>query len=246
MDLETTEIGIVRALYRYPVKSMQGEQLEEASVGWYGLEGDRRYAFVRSENYSGFPWLTGREVPQMIRYLPYFTDPSDVSTSEVSVKTPHGGEMLVTSSQLCAELAEAHRGPVHLLRMTRGIFDSMPISIISVNALRTMGERIGLALDVRRFRPNILVETFDGEPFPEDSWLGELLIFGYKPNGVRIRFNRENKRCMMVNLDPETARQDPRVLKEIVGKRENCAGIYGSTEKPGTIRVGDAIRVAVR
>ena len=78
-------IGWVRELWRYPVKSMKGETLAETGVYWYGFDGDRRYGFVQSDNPTGFPWLTGRQLPEMVCYRPYFVDPSRPHESTVRV-----------------------------------------------------------------------------------------------------------------------------------------------------------------
>lgn len=237
-------VGVVKALYRYPVKSMRGECIDRTRVWWHGLEGDRRYAFVRGGNTSRFPWLTAREVPAMLRYAAYFGDPAQPVDSPVRVRTPEGDELPVESDALAQALANRYGGPVHLMQSGRGTFDSMGLSLISMATLEALGEGAGLALDPLRFRPNILVETPGGEPFAEEAWIGRLLTFGAGDDSARIRANRKDKRCMMVNLDPETARQDPSVLRQIAKERDTCAGIYGSTEAPGNIRVGDVISLS--
>ena len=72
-----TVVGRVVALWRYPVKSMAGEELDGAEVSWHGLAGDRRWAFIRDgQARSGFPWLTMRERPELARYRPRFADPA--------------------------------------------------------------------------------------------------------------------------------------------------------------------------
>src|SRR5436190_248300 len=71
------EVGRVASLWRYPVKSMASESLEETEVSWHGLRGDRRWAFVRDGvSLSGFPWLTMREKPLMAHYRPFFLEPT--------------------------------------------------------------------------------------------------------------------------------------------------------------------------
>lgn len=242
MSNEHTHIvGVVKTLYRYPVKSMRGECIDETRVWWHGLEGDRRYAFVRSGNTSRFPWLTARDVPSLVRYQAYFSNPADPVDSPVRVRMPEGDELDVESDALALALANSYGGPVHLMQSGRGTFDSMGLSLISTATLEALGTRAGFALDPLRFRPNILVETVGGEPFAEETWIGRRLTFGDRDASARIQANRKDRRCMMVNLDPETARQDPAVLRQIAQERDTCAGIYGSTEAPGNIRVGDVI-----
>jgi uncharacterized protein len=65
------EIGHVEAIFRYPVKSMSGERLEIANLGcWHGLDGDRRLAFRRVDDRSGFPWLTASKLPDLLLFAP--------------------------------------------------------------------------------------------------------------------------------------------------------------------------------
>jgi len=88
------EVGSVAAPWRYPVKSMAAEALRSVGVGWHGLAGDRRWAFVRPGMvHRGFPWLTIREAPQLWRFEPYFIDSENVEASKTLVKTPDGSEL---------------------------------------------------------------------------------------------------------------------------------------------------------
>jgi uncharacterized protein len=237
------EVGTVRALYRYPVKSMRGERVEAAHVYWHGLAGDRRYAFVRGGNTSRFPWLTGREVPQLLRYAPYFATEGDAMHAPVRVLTPDGADFAVEDAALRAELAARYGGEVGLLQSNRGVPDSAAVSILGAATVRDLGEGLGTTLDPLRFRPNVLVETAGDRPYEEEDWLGGLLVFGDRPDSARIRVNRKDPRCMMVNLDPVAAEQDPAVLKAIVRERDQCLGLYASVEAIGTIEVGDTIRL---
>jgi uncharacterized protein len=96
---------------------------------------------------------------------------------------------------------------------------------------------------VARFRQNILIETQSGLPFAEEEWLDGVLAFGEGENAPRLRLNRPIQRCVMVNVDPETAVKSPQILKTIAQRRDNCLGLYGSPEQPGPIRVGDVVRL---
>lgn len=229
------EVGVVKALYRYPVKSMRGESLAKSYLYWHGLDGDRRYAFVRGDVDSSFPWLSARQVADMLRYVPQFTDAADVN-SPLMVKTPNGRLLPITSPDLLAELTKAYGGPAHLINIGRGAFDSIPLSIMSTVTADAVGA------DIHRFRQNIIIETTSGKPFVEEEWVGSALMIGEK---ARIRLNRRIPRCVMVNLDPETAVSDPSILKTIVQTRDNCMGVHASTEIPGHIAVGDSIRLVV-
>lgn len=226
------QVGIVKALYRYPVKSMMGESVSEANLYWHGLDGDRRYAFVRGDVQSSFPWLSGRQIPEMLLYQPRFIDPDDVVNSAVEVTAPNGRSLPVTSPELLAELADLYGAEVNMINIGRGVFDSMPVSVMSTATADALNA------DFRRFRQNIVIETSSGEPFVEENWCGQTLTFGDK---TRVQLNRRIPRCVMVNVDPETAVKDPTILKNIAQNRENCVGVHASTEEPGHIAVGDAV-----
>ena len=235
-------VATVAVLYRFPVKSMAGESLEQAALYWHGVEGDRRQVFVKTGDLSTFPWLTARDVPHLVRYAAYLVDPSKPRSSAVRVRTPDGEDVDVESEALRAALERQHGGPVHLMRSSRGAPDAAGISVIGLGTLRALGERIGgPALDIRRFRQNIYLETEGGEPDVEDRWVGRALVFGDGEETARVRLLRPDHRCMMINLDPDSGVQTPAVLREVARSRENCAGLYASVEALGPIRVGDPV-----
>lgn len=237
------EVGLVKELYRFPVKSMRGESIAETHVYWHGVDGDRRHAFVRADNRSGFPWLTGRELPQLLQYEPRYLRPDDVVDSPVEVKLPDGRILAIDDPELNRELAEAYGKPVNLIKIGRGAFDSQTISVMSTATVTALGEAIGTAVTSLRFRQNIIIEPFDEQPFVEERWLDNSLVFGNKPDGLRLRLNRRIQRCVMINIDPETSEKDPAVLQTVAQTRQNCAGVFGSTERPGMIRVGDVVKL---
>ncbi len=243
MGKSMTTVGVVKALYYYPVKSMRGLAIAEARVGWHGLEGDRRYAFVRTGNASDFPWLTARQVPALVRYAPYVVDQADPAASTVCVVTPDGADLLVRSDALRRELAVHYGAPAHLEESARGVFDCASVSLIGAATIDALGVANGSPLDPRRFRPNILVAASSAEPFVEEEWLGSALVFGDRDDAVHIRLDERDPRCMMINLDPDTAAQRPTVLKTVVRAYDGCVGLYGAPERRGTIRVGDVIRL---
>ena len=230
-------VARVAALWRYPVKSMAGEELERVEVSWQGLAGDRRWAFVRDGvSGSDFPWMTIRQRPTMSRHRARFADPGRPDASATTVLTPAGTELEVTDPALAAGL-----GPgVRLIRQNRGTFDAMPLSLISLQTVAAIAAILGTELDPRRFRPNLLVDAPDQEPFAEDSWVGSLLRIG----GATMRVDQRDRRCAVVNVDPESARRDPAVLRAIGARRGGYLGVYGSTVEPGTIATGDAVSIS--
>lgn len=222
------------ALYRYPVKAMAAEPLHAAEVGWNGIAGDRRWAFVREGlERNGFPWLTIRQVPRMALYKPRLVDPGLPDKSETLVTTPAGSEMDVLDAGLAAELGHGAR----VIRLDRGAFDAMPLSLISTQTLAALEENVGFELEERRFRPNIVVDCPGSSAFPEDRWIGVTVRLG----AMRMRVDRRDKRCMVTNVDPDTGDQNPAVLRAITGVRQQCLGVYGSTVDPGLVSVGDPV-----
>jgi len=241
VDKGTVRVGTVAALYRFPVKSMRGETVSSTQLYWHGLAGDRRYAFIREGNTSRFPWLTGREVPDLLRYAPYFTATDEPMNDPVRVRTPAGADLAIEDASLRDELAARYGAGVTLLQNSRGVPDSAAISLLGVATVRELGAQVGATLDPLRFRNNVLIATAGDRPFEEEEWLDGVVRFGTDTAGPRVHVNRKDPRCMMVNLDPDAVTQNPAVLRTIVREREQCAGLYASVEGTGTIGVGEPV-----
>jgi uncharacterized protein len=239
--MSTRLVGTVAALYRYPVKSMAGERLDRAPLTWNGIDGDRGYVFTKQGNLSRFPWLTARDLPGLLRYGAYLVDRENTRKSPVLVRTPDGDELAVESDELRERLERQYDAPLHLMHLGRGAADASPVSVVGLGSVRALGERIGKDLDDRRFRQNIVFEPAGGEAFVEDGWVGRRLTFGDQEDAPQVRLVRRDPRCMMVNLDPDEAVQDPAILREIVESRENCFGLYASVEAIGPLAVGAPI-----
>jgi uncharacterized protein len=230
-----TVVGRVSALWRYPVKSMTGEHLGRADVSWHGLAGDRRWAFIRDgQARSGFPWLTIRELPELARYRPRFADPERPDTSPTLVQRPSGGDLDVADPALAAELGPGAR----VIKQNRGVFDTMPLSLLTTRTLASLGRLAGTDLAPERFRPNLLVDALGGD-FPEDAWVGRILRIG----GLRMRVDQRDQRCVMVTIDPVTLDRDPAILRVIARERDTRLGVYGSTVEPGRVAVGDPVEL---
>lgn len=238
-----TKIGNVKAIYLYPVKSMRGLAVDAATLWWYGFNGDRKCAFARSDNQSGFPWLTARHLPALLHYQPRFVDPTDLRRSAIMVTTPSGAELSLDDPALTQELAAAYGAPVQLMKISRGIFDAMPLSLFSTTTLQTIAEATGQPLEMRRFRPNIVVETDWPGAFPEQQWLNHTVTFGDGPEAAQLQLNYPIERCSLITIDPETTQRQPQVLQALATfpEQEMCAGIYGAVHRLGQVRVGDTI-----
>jgi len=241
------EIGHVEAIFRYPVKSMGGERLEVAPLGWHGLEGDRRLAFRRMNNddRSGFPWLSASQLPDLLRFIPQRRDGGGQADLPLPthIRTPDGEVMPVFGEDLAAEVGRRYGAPVQMMQLKHGIFDEACISVIASDTVREIGRLAGRSPDVRRFRPNILVRSLRSVPFQEDEWLGGVLTFGKKDdhNAPAIAVTMRDVRCSMVNLDPDSASPAPEVLKAVVRVNQNNAGVYGAVTRIGRVAVGQPI-----
>ena len=234
-------IGRIAALNRYPVKSMAGVSLEEAQLGWHGLAGDRRFAFRRLTDRSGFPWLTASKFPRLILYRPFGSDGASPEPLPTHVRTPDGRELELGSDELRAEIAEQSRFDVELMKLKQGIFDDAPVSLITAATAQGVCVGAGVESDARRFRPNIVIETDASQPFGEDAWVGGTIQFG--DEGPAVSVTMRDTRCMMINLDPDSARQDASVLKTVVGMNATNAGVYGTVVRSGTLHVGQEVRL---
>jgi uncharacterized protein YcbX len=228
------KVGEVAALIRYPVKSMGGELLEVADLGWHGLHGDRRLAFRRADDRGGFPWLSASKLPELLLFAPQRRGPVAAENLPTHVRTPEGQE-------LATEVGRRHGSPVEMVHLNRGIFDEASISVITST---TVGEICRLAAqrpDVRRFRPNILIAASRSVPFEEDEWVGGILSFGETNEAAAIYITNRDERCSMVNFDPDSARPAAEVLKFIVRTRDNKAGVYGTVTRRGRLTLAQPI-----
>src|SRR6266849_4017964 len=235
------EIGHVEAIFRYPVKSMGGERLEEANLGWYGLDGDRRLAFRRIDNRSGMPWLTASKLPDLLLFAPQRREDGAQRDLPTHVRAPDGAEMPVFGEDLATEVGRRYGAPVQMMQLRHGIFDEASISVIASDTVREIGRLAGQSPDVRRFRPNVLIRLLRPTPFQEDEWLGGVLSFGEGDDAPAITVTMRDVRCSMVNLDPDSARPTPEVLKAVVRVHQNTAGIYGTVTRIGRLAVGQTI-----
>jgi hypothetical protein len=235
------KIGEVEALFRYPVKSMSGEPLEVADLGWHGLDGDRRLAFRRADDRNGFPWLTATRLPELILFAPRRQGPAVGGTLPTHVRTPEGEELAVFGQELATDVSRRHGSPVEMMHLDRGIFDEATISVITSATVVEIGRLAAERPDVRRFRPNILIASLRSVPFEEDEWVGGVLSFGETDKAAAIGITNYDERCAMVNFDPDSARQTAEVLKVIVRVRDNKAGVYATVTRRGRVAVGQPV-----
>ncbi len=234
-------IGEVEALFRYPVKSMRGERLDVAELGWHGVVGDRRLAFRKYGDHAGFPWLTASTLPELLLFTPRIRGGENAAAIPTHVRTPDGNELPAFGHELASDVARRHGSPVEMVHLSRGIFDEASISLITSSTVEEIGRLAVQPPDVRRFRPNILMALSQPAPFAEEAWVGGLLSFGERPDTAALFVTNRDERCAMVNYSPDSARPTAEVLKAIVRARANMAGVYATVTRRGRIAVGQPI-----
>ena len=235
------EIGHVEAIFRYPVKSMAGERLEVANLGWNGVDGDRRLAFRRVQAQTGFPWLSASTLPDLLRFAAVGREDGTQADIPTHVRTPEGKEVAVFGEELAADIERRLGASVQMTHLRGGIFDEASVSVITTDTVQEIGRMSGTAADIRRFRPNIVVRLLQASSFQEGAWVGGILLFGDRDDGPRISVTTNDVRCSIVNLDPDSARSAPEVLKSIVRRNQNHAGIYGTVIRTGQLAIGQPI-----
>jgi hypothetical protein len=235
------EIGHVEALFRYPVKSMAGERLEVAKLGWHGIEGDRRLALRRINDCSGLPWLTASRLPGLVLFTPYRIEDATSGELPTHVRIPDGEDMSVFGEDLAREVGRRYGAPVQMMQLRHGIFDETPISVIASETVREIGRLAERNLDVRRFRPNVVVRLLRPVPFQEDEWLGGVLCFGEADDAPSVAVAMRDERCSMVNIDADSAAIATEVMKAVVRGNQNHAGIYAVVTRIGRLAVGQRV-----
>jgi len=231
-------VGHVEAIFRYPVKSMRGESLDAAVLGWHGLDGDRRLAFRRRDVRSGFPWLTASRLPELIRFAPERREGEALPSHVV---TPEGEALPLFGEALAAEIERRHGAPVEMTHLTHGIFDEASVSLITSDTVREIARLAETSADVRRFRPNILVAATRGVPFAEDEWVGRVLAFGSAEDAPAVAVTTRDPRWSMVILDPEFVGPKPELLKTVARANQSNAGVYATVMRSGRVAVGQPV-----
>ena len=255
-------VGQVESLWRYPVKSMRGEELPEIFVGFSGVYGDRLYAFKSSAAPAGFPFLTGRNCRAMLLYRPHFRDPEKaakpVNIAEakalsrllsplsatladlaVEIETPSEQVLSIDDAELLRELGALAVGAhsLSVLRSERGMTDCRPISLLSLQTVTQLSDEVGAVIDKRRFRANVYLSLTAGG-FAENEFVGHRVGVGAE---VVVAVLDRDPRCQMITFDPETAIADPGVLRKVARAHEGTAGIYGAVLAEGMIRKNDPV-----
>jgi uncharacterized protein YcbX len=237
------DIGQIEAIFRYPIKSMGGERLEAADLGWHGVEGDRRLAVRRIDERGSFPWLTAGRLPELVLFAPHREGSGGADGPPTHVRTPEGELLPAFGEALAADITRRHKAPVQLMHLKHGVFDDASVSVIASDTVTEIARIAGLGPDVRRFRPNVLVRLRRPLAFQEDAWLGRVLAFGDADDAATVAVTMRDLRCAMVNLDPDSAASAPAMMKAVVQANDNHAGVYGTVTRAGRLAVGQTIHL---
>jgi uncharacterized protein YcbX len=256
-------VGKIDSLWRYPVKSMRGEELDEAFASFSGVYGDRLFAFESSASPKGFPYLTAREQQRLLQYRPHFRHPdkaarpvnlteaesmganpvwADPAELMVDVETPDERTLAIDDPALTdllrADIDQKHQ--LTLMRSERAMTDCRPVSIFSLQSARQLGEETGTPIDKRRFRANVYVDLTSTQGFAENEFVGKSLRIGPK---VVVTVLERDARCVMITLDPDTGEKTPAILKKVAQAHDGMAGVYGAVMVEGMLHKGDSVEV---
>lgn len=259
-----TTVATVESVWRYPVKSMAGEELSETFVGFSGVYGDRCYAFRDEAARKGFPYLNANVQQRMLLYRPRFRHPERAAAPpnlaeaqaitpgvtpasagpgdmDLDIVTPGGEVVTIDDPRLLGMLGEGLRSEhrLALVRSDRALTDCRPLSLIGLQTVRQIEEEVGVALDKRRFRANIYMNLNAGG-FGEDCLVGRQLRIGSK---ALLAVLERDPRCKMISLDPDTGGHDPEVLRKVAQAHEAYAGVYCAVLVEGMVSKGDPVEV---
>lgn len=209
----------VAQIWRYPVKSMAGEQLQSALLTPLGIAGDR---VVHVENERG-RFVTSRTHPRLLGH----------HASLGALGEPIVDGLPWTDPQILEQVVQIAGHGAKLVRDDSARrFDILPLLVATDGAVAAFGH------DGRRLRPNLVIGGVEG--LAERTWPGRCLRIGQ----VWIGIEDLRGRCVMTTYDPDTLQQDPKVLKEIVQKFDGTLALNCYVIRGGEIRVGDTVHLA--
>jgi uncharacterized protein YcbX len=210
----------VSEIWRYPIKSLKGERINETKITKLGIPGDRQIAVIRTINGR---FLTSRSKPKLLGLQ------GSINANGVPTINGH----LWNSAEALELVREAAAGELVTLEQIPApqAFDVLPLLVATDGAARYLN------IDHRRLRPNILLA--DVPDLEERNWAGRTIAIG----DVRIHAEKLRDRCVMTTFDPDTQVQDPSVLLRIVRDLDGSTALDSSVLVEGKIRVGDAVHI---
>lgn len=252
-------IGTLESVWRYPVKSMRGEQVEDVFVAYTGVMGDRLYAISSSGAPPEFPWHTNREHEEFVLFSASYKNREStlkpaaieaafkealnppypwVDAFALEIKTPDGVTLDIDDPAFLASLRDKSEGDLALHFTQKNAVDCRPLSLFSHQTLAQLEQETGLELDKRRFRTNFYVDWSEADGFYENELVNRRLKVGER---LEIMVRELDPRCKSITIDPDTAETQPRILRHIARKHNSFAGVYAVVLTEGTVNTGDEI-----
>lgn len=259
-------LGNVESLWRYPVKGMRGEILEEAFIGFAGVYGDRVYAVKSGAAPAGFPFHTAREQEELLLYTPKYSAPevaakppnlvaadslapgmtpiyAPIAALKVDVTTPDGTVFPVESPELISDMKSrlGESADLSMMHSERALTDCRPVSMFSLQTVIGLAQEITEPVDKRQFRANIYADFSGKGAFYEKQLVGARIKIGDKAELLLIE---NDPRCKMITLNPDTAKANPKLLRQVTTKHDGFAGLYSVVLVEGVVKPGDSIMLA--
>ncbi len=227
----------IASLWRYPVKSMLGEQCEHLDVGIRGVEGDRLFALRDASGKFG----SGKSTRRFRQIDGLFEFHATYDGEWPTIRFPDGRTMRGDDPDIHAVLSNVLGQPLSLAREASvSHLDAGPVHLLTTAALAWLRKALPDAyVDSRRFRPNVVIDV-PGATQVEHGWLGKVLSVD---DSVRLRVSVTTERCGMVALAQDELPYDARVLRCITQDAALQFGVYAEVEVPGRIRCGDRVTV---
>lgn len=262
--VSSTSVGSVARLWRFPVKSMQGEELVATHLTEGGLIGDRAFALIDEQDGKPVSAKNTRKWPNIFAYRAAFLEHEE----EAQITLPDGRTIGSDQEDVDGVLSGEFQRPVRLARRkpeelpplaeTPGpsadseaspdqadlpphFFDGAAVHMLTTSTLEHLHELYPEGhFEVRRFRPNMVIDTTGLSGFVENGWIGRILRVGAS---VRIEVTRGCPRCVMTTLPQPDLPRDPGILKTAAKYNEVNVGIYARVLQGGSVRVGDRVEL---
>ena len=229
--------GRVSELWRYPVKSLVGERQAELQIDDRGAAGDRLWSVRDADGKFG----SGKTTRRFVRMDGLLGLSASYEDDVPVVTFPDGRRIRGDDGELPAALSALVGRPVSLGREADvPHFDEGPLHVLTEASREAAGRALGRAIDTRRLRPNLVVDTGVSTGLVEDGWIGSRLEIG---DGVVLAVRCGMTRCVMVDLQQVGLDRERGVLRAITGLNDARLGVVADVLRGGVVREGDAVRV---